>query len=100
MSTYLYGFAAGPYKEVKQQEHQKHKNIPMSLYCRESLYEYLLKLSDCIFEVTKYAMAFYENFFGYDYPYGKYDNVFVPEFNAGAMENAGIVTFNDLKIFK
>ena len=72
----------------------------MSLYCRESLFEYLLKMSASIFEVTKEAMRFYEKFFGYDYPFGKYDNVFCPEFNCGAMENAGLVTFNDVYIFK
>lgn len=45
-------------------------------------------------------MAFFESFFGYNYAFGKYDQVFCPEFNWGAMENAGIIVFNDLYIFK
>lgn len=45
-------------------------------------------------------MGFYENFFGFKYPFNKYDQIFCPEFNAGAMENAGLVTFNDNYVFK
>jgi aminopeptidase N len=67
----------------------------MSLFCRESLKKYLLKYSDMIFEITIEALKFYESFFGYKYPFNKYDQIFVVEFNWGAMENAACVTFND-----
>ena len=66
----------------------------------ESLYEYLKKQSDEIFEITGESMRFYEKFFGYNFPFSKYDQIFCPEFNVGAMENPGAVTFNDKYIFK
>lgn len=45
-------------------------------------------------------MKFFQSFFGVDYPFSKYDQVFAHEYKCGAMENAGIVTFNDLYIWK
>ena len=57
----------------------------MSLFCRESLIEHLKDLAEFIFEVTKGSMKLYEEYFGYPYPFKKYDSVFCPEFNAGAM---------------
>jgi aminopeptidase N len=57
----------------------------MSLYSRESLIEHLKNLSDFIFEVTIESMKLYEELFGYPYPYFKYDSVFCPEYNMGAM---------------
>lgn len=72
----------------------------MSLFTRESLMPYLEKLSAFIFEVTIEAMKMYEGFFGVPYAFNKYDQIFCPEYNWGAMENAGVVTFNDIYIFK
>ena len=72
----------------------------MSLYCRQSLYEHLVKLKDLIFEITNKSMKFYEEFLGYKYPFSKYDQIYCPEFNVGAMENAGCVTFDDSLIFR
>lgn len=71
LPTYLYGLIAGHYMEIKGTN--TYKNIPMSLYCRESLFPYLQKLSDFIFECTNLSMKFYEDFFGYPYPFNKYD---------------------------
>ncbi len=76
-------------------------NVPMSLYCRESVLAYLQKDSEKIFEVTATAINFYSDFFGYPFPFSKYDQIWCPEFNVGAMENVGAITFNDTHyIFK
>ena len=53
-----------------------------------------------IFEMTKKSIRFYEKFYGYKHPFSKYDYVFCPEYNSGAMENPGCVTINDVKIKK
>ncbi len=67
----------------------------MSLYCRETLYEYLLKDAEEIFITSTKCMEFYEKFFGQKFMYSKYDHIFCPEYNIGAMENPGAVTVND-----
>lgn len=59
-----------------------------------------MKLKDFVFEVTLKSMRFYEKFFDVAFPFTKYDSVFVPEFNFGAMENPGCVTFNDIYLFR
>lgn len=51
-------------------------------------------------EITNKSMEFYENFFQVEYPFSKFDQIFVPEFNSGAMENAGLVTYNDLYVWR
>lgn len=98
LSTYLYALIAGPYKEIRRKS--PYKNLPMSLYSRESLFKHLEKQSEEIFEITEESMKFFEKFFGYNYPFSKYDQIFCPEFNVGAMENPGAVTFNDRYVFK
>ena len=67
--------------------------IPLGLYCRQSLVEHLD--ADELIKVTEQGFEFFEEAFGYPYPFGKYDQLFVPEYNMGAMENAGCVTFRD-----
>ena len=67
--------------------------IPLGLYCRASLAEHLD--AERLFTETKQGFDFYHRHFGVRYPFGKYDQLFVPEFNAGAMENAGAVTFRE-----
>ncbi len=67
----------------------------MSLYCIESLFKYMEGMADFIFEITIECMKFFEQFFGVEYPFAKYDQVFAHEYKCGAMENAAIVTFND-----
>ena len=86
--------AAGPYFEVTQE----HDGIPLGLYCRQSLASYLDP--DEIFEITRQGFDYYHQAFGVRYPFGKYDQLFVPEFKAGAMENAGCVTFLEDYIFR
>ncbi len=94
MSTYLAALVAGPYHPL----HRRHRDIDMGLYCRQSLAEYVD--ADEIFEVTAAGFDFFEGAFGQPYPFGKYDQCFVPEFNFGAMENAGCVTFSERHLFR
>ena len=105
MSTYITALVAGPYYSV----HRPHfpggsggspdeHSIEMGLYCRQSLARYLD--ADEIFDVTAAGFDFFEDAFGQPYAFGKYDQLFVPEFNFGAMENAGCVTFSERHIFR
>ncbi|WP_150244792.1 aminopeptidase N [Nocardiopsis quinghaiensis] len=94
MSTYITALIAGPYHVVRDE----HDGIPLGLYCRASLAEHLD--SDALFEVTKQGFDFFHGLFDLRYPFGKYDQLFVPEFNAGAMENAGAVTFLEDYVFR
>ncbi len=94
MSTYITALVAGPYHEVRDH----HDGIDLGLYCRRSLAEFLDP--DEIFAITRAGFDFYHRVFDYRYPFGKYDQLFVPEFNAGAMENAGCVTFLEDYVFR
>jgi aminopeptidase N len=94
MSTYLVALIAGPYASW----HDEHDGIPLGIYCRASLAEHMD--ADRLFTETKQGFGFYHRNFGVRYPFGKYDQLFVPEFNAGAMENAGAVTFLEDYVFR
>src|SRR6185437_4906480 len=94
LSTYLTVLVAGPYHEVRDQ----HDGIDLGLFCRRSLAEYLE--ADEMFTVTKQGFDWYHKNFGYRYAFAKYDQLFVPEFNAGAMENAGCVTILEDYVFR
>ncbi|TQS13345.1 aminopeptidase N [Microbispora hainanensis] len=94
MSTYITALVAGPYAVVRDE----HDGIPLGIYVRRSLAQYLDP--ENIFEVTKQGFDFFHRVFGLRYPFGKYDQLFVPEFNAGAMENAGAVTFLEDYVFR
>lgn len=98
ISTYLFSVIAGPYCEYRCEE--TYKNIPMSFYCRESLYKDLKTQVDELLEITNLSMEFYENFFQTPFPFKKYDQIFCPEYSSGAMEHPGAVTINDTYIFK
>jgi aminopeptidase N len=74
------------------------QSVPLGIYCRPSLAEFLD--SDAIFEVTRQGFEWFQEKFDYAYPFKKYDQLFVPEFNAGAMENAGAVTIRDQYVFR
>jgi aminopeptidase N len=90
MSTYLVAIVAGPYARVSD----THDGVELNLYCRQSLRRYLEDAE--IFEITKQGLDHFAERFGIRYPFGdKYDQLFVPEFNAGAMENVACVTFNE-----
>jgi aminopeptidase N len=94
LPTYITAVAAGPYHVVRDE----HDGIPLGLFCRQSLAPYLD--ADEILEVTRQGFDFFHGSFGMKYPFGKYDQLFVPEFKEGAMENAGCVTFLEAYIFR
>jgi aminopeptidase N len=93
MSTYITAVVAGEYHEVLDSYSGKHGDIPLGHYCRQSMKQHL-DIEELL-EVTKQGFAFFEGAFDYPYPFGKYDQLYVPEYNMGAMENAGCVTFRD-----
>ena len=100
MSTYLVALVAGPYAEWRDTfpGEDGQEAIPLGIYCRASLAEHLD--AERLFTETKQGFGFYHKAFGVPYPFGKYDQCFVPEFNAGAMENAGCVTFLEDYVFR
>ena len=95
MSTYLFTVAAGPWAGA----HATHDGIDLGVWCRRSLAAHLD--SDELFEITARCLDFQQHAFGRAYPFGPtYDQLFVPEFNAGAMENPGAVTFSEEFLFR
>ena len=99
ISSYITALVAGPYAKVSDSlTNAEGREIPLDLYARRSLIEHLD--AEDIFTLTKQGFAFYEEQFGVPYPFEKYDQLFVPEFNAGAMENAGCVTILEDYIFR
>ncbi|HEV7206597.1 MAG TPA: aminopeptidase N [Jatrophihabitans sp.] len=94
ISPYITALVAGPYHVVTDH----HDGIDLGLYCRRTLAKHLD--SDNLFELTRQGFDWYHANFGVRYPFGKYDQLFVPEFNAGAMENAGCVTFREDYVFR
>ncbi|MEU8842095.1 aminopeptidase N [Streptomyces roseus] len=99
ISTYITALIAGPYHSVHSSyEGANGQSVPLGIYCRPSLAEFLD--ADAIFDVTRQGFDWFQEKFAYDYPFAKYDQLFVPEFNAGAMENAGAVTIRDQYVFR
>lgn len=101
MSSYLTSIIAGPFAAWKTEyANEDGRTVPMGLYCRESLRDALEKDAEYLFDITKRGFAFYAKAWDLPYPYAKYDQIFVPEFNAGAMENIGAVTIRDSYVFE
>ncbi|WP_030171049.1 aminopeptidase N [Spirillospora albida] len=99
ISTYITALVAGPYHAVRDEYRREDGTvIPLGVFCRASLAEHLD--ADAIVDVTRQGFAYFEKVFGRPYPFAKYDQLFVPEFNAGAMENAGCVTFLEDYVFR
>ncbi|WP_288832483.1 aminopeptidase N [uncultured Corynebacterium sp.] len=97
LSTYLIAVCAGEYEFVTDVYEDEEKRIPLGLYARASLMEHMD--AERLFRQTKDGFAYYHTNFGLPYPFGKYDQIFCPEYNMGAMENAGAVTFRDEYVF-
>jgi len=98
ISTYLTAVVAGSYHRVDD-VYVGEKTVPLGLFCRKSLAPHMD--AEEIFKITKQGFAFYEKEFGLAYPFDKYDQLAVAEFNAGAMENVGCVTFaEDYFVFR
>jgi aminopeptidase N len=98
ISSYITALIVGPYHSVHSVYEKDGQSVPLGIYCRPSLAEFLD--SDAIFEVTRQGFEWFQEKFDYAYPFKKYDQLFVPEFNAGAMENAGAVTIRDQYVFR
>ncbi|PRZ07569.1 aminopeptidase N [Isoptericola sp. CG 20/1183] len=99
ISTYLAALVAGPYAvERGEVTSSDGRTIPLGVFCRSSLSEHLD--AEAIMTTTRQGFAFYEETFGVPYPFDKYDQLFVPEYNMGAMENPGCVTFTESYVFR
>jgi aminopeptidase N len=103
ISTYITCVTAGPYHYVTDSYERTFEDgtrleIPLGALCRKGLAAYFD--SDDVFLVTKQGLDFFHDHFDYPYPFGKYDQAFVPEYNLGAMENPGLVTFREEFIFR
>jgi aminopeptidase N len=99
LSSYVTAIVAGPYhRETDELTSSDGRTIPLGVFCRRSLAPHLD--ADEIVQVTKQGFEYFEKTFDLPYPFEKYDQLFVPEFNAGAMENAGAVTFVEVYIFR
>ncbi|MDM4764083.1 aminopeptidase N [Galbitalea sp. SE-J8] len=99
ISSYITALVAGPYDVVRDElTSSDGRTVPLGVFTRRSLTPYMD--ADYVFDITKKGFAYYEEKFAYPYPFDKYDQLFVPEFNAGAMENAGAVTFTETYVFR
>ncbi|MFI2028471.1 aminopeptidase N [Streptomyces buecherae] len=96
ISTYLMAVAAGPWHSVRT----RHAGLPFGLHVRRSLGAYLDADADELFDITRRCFDRYHEIFDEPYPFDSYDQAFVPEFNSGAMENPGLVTFRDQFVFR
>ncbi|HWU28268.1 MAG TPA: aminopeptidase N, partial [Microbacterium sp.] len=96
ISSYITAVAAGPYARIDGEWSREGQHIDLGVLCRASLAEHLE--ADEILEVTRQGLDFFSDAFAYPYPWGKYDQIFVPEYNLGAMENPGLVTFTEAYI--
>ncbi|MFF4955828.1 aminopeptidase N [Streptomyces sp. NPDC001222] len=96
ISTYLVAVAAGPWHSVRTE----HRGLPFGIHCRRSLAPYLDADADELLDITRQCFDRYHEKFEEPYPFDSYDQAFVPEFNAGAMENPGLVTFRDEFVYR
>ncbi|MBV0894738.1 aminopeptidase N [Microbacterium sp. NC79] len=99
MSSYITALIAGPYESTHSElTNAAGRVIPLGVYARKSLWPFMD--ADYIFDKTREGFAYFEEKFDYPYPFAKYDQLFVPEYNAGAMENIGAVTFTETYVFR
>ena len=99
ISSYITAIIAGPYVDWRDSlQSSDGRTIPLGVFARKSLADHVD--ADYVFDKTRQGFEYYEEKFGVPYPFDKYDQLFVPEFNAGAMENAGAVTFTETYVFR
>ena len=98
LSSYLTCIAAGPYARVSSEWRRGDLVVPLSVLSRASMAEHLA--ADEILEITRQGLDFFAEAFAFPYPWGKYDQIFVPEYNIGAMENPGLVTFTESYLYR
>jgi aminopeptidase N len=95
LPTYLNSLFAGAFHRFDLEESKRHKNLPMAVYCRETLREFVECQLEDIFEYHKQSIMFYSQFFEFDYPFSKCDAIFCPEYRMGAMEYPGGITYSE-----
>ena len=95
-SSYVFALIAGPYERIGG----RHGDVELGLFGRRSMRAELERSVEELLEVTAQGLEYFVDLFGRAYPFGKYDQLFVPEFNAGAMENVGAVTLHDRLLFR
>jgi aminopeptidase N len=93
LSSYITAVAAGPYARIDGRWERGEQSVDLGLFARRSLAQHLE--ADEILEITRQGLDFFDDAFAFPYPWGKYDQIFVPEYNLGAMENPGLVTFTE-----
>jgi aminopeptidase N len=99
LPSYVTAIVAGPYHRVQGELTSRDgRTVPLGVFCRRSLAEYLD--AEEILDLTRRGFAYFEEAFDLAYPFEKFDQLFVPEFNAGAMENAGAVTIVESYVFR
>jgi len=98
ISSYITALVAGPYDVVRDEVTSRGGTVPLAIYARKSLMQYVD--ADTLFDITKRGFDFFEKEFDSAYPFAKYDQIFTPEYNAGAMENAGCVTITEVYVFR
>ncbi|YAL84246.1 aminopeptidase N [Dermacoccaceae bacterium W4C1] len=98
ISCYITALVAGPYEVVRGEAESRSGTVPLGVFCRRSLAPYLD--AENLMDITRAGFTFFEETFDRPYPFAKYDQLFVPEYNAGAMENAGCVTFAEIYVFR
>jgi len=99
ISSYITAVCAGPYHGVTGQlTTMQGRQVPLGVWCRQSLKDHVE--AQYVMDTTAKGVAFYESKFGVEFPFAKYDQIFTPEYNMGAMENAGCVTYNEKYIFR
>ncbi|MDZ5077972.1 aminopeptidase N [Nesterenkonia sp. HG001] len=102
LSSYITALLAGPYRRVDGLwsggvEGEEPLEVPLAVLCRSALAEHLD--AEELLDLTRRGLDFFHAEFAFTYPWGKYDQVFVPEYNLGAMENPGLVTFTEAYVF-
>jgi len=100
LSTYLFACIAGPYDFFVSKRKENEGYPPMRIFMRKSLKKFTAPYVDEFFRITECGIKYYEGIFGYKFPFHKYDQIYCPEYNVGAMENAGAVTFTEMYVFK
>ena len=98
ISSYITALCAGPYTVRWDEVQGRDAVIPMGIFARRSITEHVDYGN--LFDCTKAGILFFEKEFDGAFPFAKYDQLFVPEYNAGAMENAGCVTITDAYVFR
>ena len=96
LSVYLFSIIAGPYDTVESEDPLvKNYRFPLRLHCRKSLTKWVEKSKEEFFNTTRCGIDYYEKLFSTKYPFAKLDQVFVPDYSNGAMENVGCVIYRD-----